>query len=129
MSYHSEEFPKLEIFADMLYEEDGETYIKTEYGTWAIVPVCEGFFQSQGCPVSPLFAALVLNCILRKIQPELEERAKHQLTVENEKGNDLNCSVGLIMACVDDVNALIHHDNVEFFLNRFDELAKPKGGS
>jgi hypothetical protein len=37
--------PKARNFAVMLCEEDGETYIKTEDGTWAMVPVCEGFSQ------------------------------------------------------------------------------------
>jgi hypothetical protein len=34
------EFPSLEGFADKLYEEDGETYIKMEDG-WAVIPVTE----------------------------------------------------------------------------------------
>lgn len=37
--------PKARNFAVMLCEEDRETYIKTEDGTWAMVPVCEGFSQ------------------------------------------------------------------------------------
>ena len=43
-------------------------------GTWAIIGVEEGF--SQGCPLSPVFVALVLNVILKKIQPELEQGTK-----------------------------------------------------
>ena len=46
----------------MLYEEDGETYVRMGDGSWAVIDVTEGF--SQGCPLSPVFAALVLNTIL-----------------------------------------------------------------
>ena len=39
-------------------------------GSWSVIAVEEGF--SIGCPLSPVFVALVLNVILKKIQPELE---------------------------------------------------------
>eukprot|EP00956_Cyclotella_meneghiniana_P032064 scaffold86358_cov47-Cyclotella_meneghiniana.AAC.5 len=99
------DFPALESFADMLYEEDGETYVRMGDGSWAIIPVTEGF--SQGCPLSPVFAALVLNAIITKIQPELEARARTRLR-NGEKGDDGKGSVALLMAFV--------------------ELAEPRGG-
>ena len=78
----------------------------------APLPVTEGF--AQGCPVSLLFAAIVLNSILRKIQPMLEARAKERLR-NNDAGEDSQSTLGLIMAYVDDVNILLHHEDVEFF--------------
>ncbi len=59
LSIVATEFPRIEAFTDMLYKESGETYVKMEDGSWAIIKVEEGF--SQGCPVSPVFAAIVLN--------------------------------------------------------------------
>lgn len=56
-------FPTLEPFADLLYDGIGETIVKLEDGTWTSIFVREGF--SQGCPVSPIFAAIVLNEILQ----------------------------------------------------------------
>ena len=100
----------------MLYEESGETYAKIEDGSWAIIKVEEGFFQ--GCPVSPVFAAIVLNVILRKIQPQLETRARSRLS-EGHPGDDGQGTLGLFMAYVDDVNVLLHHNDVEFFLDEF----------
>ncbi len=41
------DFPSLEGFADMLYDEDGETYVIMEDGSWSVIPVTEGF--AQGC--------------------------------------------------------------------------------
>eukprot|EP00956_Cyclotella_meneghiniana_P026978 scaffold59555_cov23-Cyclotella_meneghiniana.AAC.1 len=102
-------FPTLEGFADMLYEEDGQTYVRMGDGSWTVIGVKEGF--SQGCPLSPVFAALVLNSILTKLQPELDARAKARLAAGDE-GDDGHGSVGLVMAYVDDVNALLHHDDV-----------------
>eukprot|EP00956_Cyclotella_meneghiniana_P026933 scaffold59456_cov45-Cyclotella_meneghiniana.AAC.1 len=119
------DFPALERLADMLYEEDGETYVRMGDGSWAIIPVTEGF--SQGCPLSPVFAALVLNAIIKTIQPELEARAKARLS-KGEKGDDGKGSVALLMAYVDDVNILLHHEDIHWFLNRFVELAEPRGG-
>ena len=110
------DFPALESFADMLYEEDGETYVRMGDGSWAIIPVTEGF--SQGCPLSPVFAALVLNAIIKTIHPELEARAKARLR-RGDKGDDGRGSVALLMAYVDDVNILLHHEDVHWFLNRF----------
>ena len=67
----STKFPTLEHFADLIYDGAGETWVKMENGTWKVIPVQEGF--AQGCPASPVFAALVLNDILSKIQSELDQ--------------------------------------------------------
>ena len=88
----SNDFPALEHFADMLYEEDGETYVRMGDGSWSVIDVTEGF--SQGCPLSPVFAALVLNSILRQLQPQLEARAKSRLA-RGDKGDDGKGSIGL----------------------------------
>eukprot|EP00956_Cyclotella_meneghiniana_P012688 scaffold18030_cov64-Cyclotella_meneghiniana.AAC.2 len=121
----ADEFPSLERFTDMLYEEHGETYVRMGDGTWAVIGVEEGF--SQGCPLSPVFAALVLNVILKKLQPELEQRAKDRKD-RGDFGDDRRGSIGLLMAYVDDVNALLDHRDVKWFLDRFVELANPRGG-
>eukprot|EP00956_Cyclotella_meneghiniana_P037754 scaffold143726_cov74-Cyclotella_meneghiniana.AAC.5 len=118
-------FPALEGFADMLYEENGHTYVRMGDGSWATIEVEEGF--AQGCPLSPVFAALVLNAILSQLQPELNARAAARLKA-GDAGDDGMGSIGLVMAYVDDVNALLHHDDVNWFLKRFVELATPRGG-
>ena len=120
----AEEFNTLEGFADLLYEEAGETFVKLENGTWKIISVEEGF--SQGCPCSPLFAALVLNIILRRLQRELDTKSQARQLI-GDKGDDGKGTVTLTAAYVDDCNSLIHLGDVEFFLNRFRELAEPLG--
>eukprot|EP00956_Cyclotella_meneghiniana_P026337 scaffold56674_cov56-Cyclotella_meneghiniana.AAC.2 len=72
------------------------------------------------------FAALVLNVILRTL--ELEARAEERFNT-GDTGDDSKGSIGLLlMAYVHDVNALLHHDDVNWFLKRFVELAQPRGG-
>ena len=56
------EFPELQDFIHMLYQDKGATFVHKDDGTWASIPVPEGF--SQGYPASHLFTALVLNYIL-----------------------------------------------------------------
>ena len=119
-------FPTLEPFADLIYDGKGEQYVKLEDGTWNIIEVHEGF--SQGCPASPVFAAIVLNIILREIQKGLDSRAISRKSDFGNHGDDGLGTLGLILAYVDDVNALLHHLDVKFFLDKFNELATPLGG-
>jgi hypothetical protein len=71
----AERFPTLEPFTDLIYDSKGKTFIRKEDGSWVIIKVNKGF--SQGCPASPVFAAIVLHDILSTIQPKLEQRAAH----------------------------------------------------
>ena len=111
----AEEFSTLEGFADLLHDTAAETFVKFENGSWRVIMVEEGF--SQGCPCSPLFAAIVLNTILRKLQRELDEKSTLRLKKGNI-GDDSRGTVALALtaAYVDDVNALVNTKDVEFFL-------------
>lgn len=53
------DFPELQDFIDMLYQDDVETLVQKDDSPQKSIPLREGF--SQVCPASPLFAALVLN--------------------------------------------------------------------
>jgi hypothetical protein len=77
--------------------------MRLENGEWHIIAVTEGF--SQGCPVSPVCAALVLHDILSKIKPELERRAI-QRKAAVDLGDDGHSSVGFSLAYMDAVNAV-----------------------
>jgi hypothetical protein len=120
----SAKFPTLEAFADVIYEDSGQTFVRLENGEWEIISVTEGF--TQGCPVSPVFAAIVLNDILSTIQKELNLRAE-QRRVKGEPGDDNLGTLDIILAYVDDCNVLLHHEDVLFFLDRFKQLAEPLG--
>ena len=84
----------------------------------------EGF--SQGCPASPLFAALVLNYILHKINNDLIRLATTRKL--NDEGLDnIYGGIPLILAYVDDVNALVPTRDVNLFLELFKKYGKPLG--
>ena len=51
--------PGLELFADCLYADFGRTCVKKDDISWFHIAVEETF--PQGCPASPVFAALVLR--------------------------------------------------------------------
>ncbi|KAL7501910.1 hypothetical protein ACHAXN_000070 [Cyclotella atomus] len=107
----SEKFPTLEAYSDLIYDGKGETFVRLENGQWTVIPVSEGF--SQGCPASPVF----IN------YPTRTEQRK----ALGDTGDDGLGSIGLILAYVDDVNVMLHHDDIEYFLRRFIELGGPLG--
>ena len=117
-------FPELENFADMLYEKDGRTAVKLHDGRWTYLSVCEGF--AQGCPMSPVFAAIVLNEILTAINRDLEQRSAERKRA-GIWGDDAKGSVAIILAYVDDVNMLVPLEDVEFVLQKFKEYGEPLG--
>ena len=117
-------FPTLEPFADCLYDDFGQTIIKRSDGTFESIPVQEGF--SQGCPASPVFAALVLNRILQKVYTDMLNTVKLRVN-NNNIGDDGRGGVPIIMSYVDDVNALIPLEDVETFLELFNKYGIPLG--
>ena len=117
-------FPELEPFADCLYDDFGQTLIKRSDGTFESIPVEEGF--SQGCPASPVFAALVLNRILQKVYADMLTTVKNRVA-NYDTGDDGRGGVPIIMSYVDDVNALIPLSDVETFLTLFNKYGAPWG--
>jgi len=118
------EFPHLLPFTNMIYEDYHTAKFKDESNTWQQFEVYEGF--TQGCPLSPLFAGIVLTHILQKINQELLERASSRLQ-NNQLHDDGRGGEPIIMAYVDDTNCLLPIEDVHFFLKRFEELGIPLG--
>ena len=71
-------YPELQSFADLLYEQNGKTGVKMADGSWNYIPVQEGF--SQGCPMSPVFAALVLGELLQEMDTHFRLKAASRLS-------------------------------------------------
>jgi hypothetical protein len=103
-------YPSLSPFAETLYAEPGYSIVKRSDGTWTIIPVTEGF--SQGCPFSPIFAAIVLNEILTELQDLLNSLASQRLEL-GIKGDDNKGTLGFILAYVDDCKAMVALQDVE----------------
>ena len=113
------EFPELEAFVDSLYADPGQQMVRCADGTWASLPVEEGF--SQGCPFSPIFAALVLTVILIKTNRVLCIRAQRRLA----SGSSMDDTQGgrpITLGYVDDCNILLPVQDVELFLQLFEHF-------
>jgi len=118
------EFPHLLPFTNMIYQDFHTAKFKDESNTWQEFTVTEGF--TQGCPLSPLFAGIVLTHILRQIHTELMDRANKRLQ-NNQLLDDGNGGAPIIMAYVDDTNCLLPIEDVHYFLQRFKDLGIPLG--
>ena len=118
----AEEFPRLQPFVDSLYEEEGRTVVKLANGDWASIPVREGF--SQGCPLSPILAAIVLNYILKQVDAKLHAKAARRPKKSSDDGLGGRT---ISLAYVDDANFLVPLEDVKDLLTTFREIAEPLG--
>ena len=118
------DFPELTPLADMLYKEPGYQMVRKVDGTWVAIPVEEGF--SQGCPLSPIFAAIVLNYILRKVHRDLTLKSIKRASDGNLHDDGIG-GAPIILAYVDDTNVLIPLEDVEDFLYLFNKYGNPLG--
>ena len=120
----SQEFPQLEDYTDLLYEVPGKTVVKKGDGTWEGIPVEEGF--TQGCPLSPVFAGMVLRHLTSKIHihllQEVIARIRKKLKMDDERG-----AVPIAMGYVDNVNALITVKDAAEYLRLFEEIGGQLG--
>jgi hypothetical protein len=64
--------------------------------------------------------------ILSKIQPELEAWALQRKAAGDLADNRLGW-ISFSLAYIDDANTMLHHQDVDYFLNRFKTLGKPFG--
>ena len=79
-----QEFPHLTAFVDYLYESPGNTYLKMSDGSWESIEVAEGF--AQGCPLSPILAAIVLDRLLKNINKKLVDKARKRDKASSDDG-------------------------------------------
>ena len=123
----AESYPELESFADLLYADFGTTCVKRDDGSWFRISVEEGF--AQGCPASPVFAAIVLRHILKKVERDMLEHIDLRNSFgESARDHDdgMGC-IPIVMAYVDDVNCLLHLRDVKPFLDSFKKHGEPLG--
>ena len=122
------DFPNLLPFTDMLYASKGQTMVKLKDGSWEIISAEEGF--SQGCPISPILAGIVLNHVLRILDKLLKRWAynRHRKNVGYETpSDDGQGSILTILGYMDAVSALVHIGDAAFFVEHFKKLGLPLG--
>jgi hypothetical protein len=65
--------PKILPLTTLFYEQAGTVHHKWSDGTWHTLLMEEGV--SQGCPLSPIFALLVVANLLQPLDIKLHQRA------------------------------------------------------
>ena len=118
-------FPELVPLATILYGLSGKAHYRWHDGSWRWFDMDEG--ANQGCPLSGMFASLVLHHVLVPLDMELQQRAADRLA-NNDRGDDGHGSVATIMSYVDDVTGSVPHVDMAFFERRFKHHAEPLGG-
>jgi hypothetical protein len=81
---------------------------------------------SQGCPLSPIFAPLVVACLLKHLDQLLKARATYRLNNDNP-GNNGAGGITHLLDYVDDISPCVPHEDLEFLCNHFNILGKPLG--
>ena len=117
-----ERFPDIMPLVIMLYAQPGDVFFKWEDGSWRTERMEEGV--NQGCPLSSILAALVLNEVLRPLTKQLNARAARRLSasggstpLDDNTGGQTHPE-----ACVDDCGATVPLEDVEFFVETFNNL-------
>ena len=97
-----------------------KTVVKEGHGTWEWIPIEEGF--TQGCPLSPVFAGMVLHHITSNIHTHILQviaRIRKKLKMDDECG-----AVSIVMRYVDNANALVTIEDTAGYLRLFEEGGK-----
>ena len=115
--------PLLALF-DLLYAADTNNWYQDHEGNNHTLNQPEGF--SQGCPLSPLFACLVLSALTATVNKTLStralERIRQHITADDNLGG-----VSHTASVMDDTSVCLLHEDLLPFLNEFDSLGKPYG--
>jgi hypothetical protein len=120
----SQHFPSLLPFFDAICNSDNKCWYINHLSKWDCFLQTEGF--AQGCPLSPLFASLVLTEVLRPLQQELALRATTRFR-QGFQGDDLQGSCAATSAYFDDSNSAVAFEDSYFYLTHFMALGKPHG--
>jgi len=117
-------FPHLADVTSLLLNEPTVCYYLNPDGKWKYFLQEEGL--PQGCPFSPVFAALVLHTIIEKLDKKLRHRAQtrklKKILLDDKEGGITN-----LLAYVDDLNAVVPHEDCLFFCTQFKKLANALG--
>jgi hypothetical protein len=120
----ADSFPEILPLATLFYEQAGTVHHKWADGTWRTLLMEEGV--SQGCPLSPIFASLVVANLLQPLDIELQERAATRLR-NGDPGDDGFGGITHLLGYVDDVSACTPLADLKFLCDRFATIGAPIG--
>ena len=104
MGIISLDFLELLPLAHLLYGDPGTVHHRWEDGSWRTIQMLDGV--SQGCLLLAIFAALVLDRVLRLLDALLCQQANACL-LYGDCGDDGHGSIAHLIGWVDDVTARV----------------------
>ena len=107
----TDSFPEILPVTTLFYEQAGTVHHKWADGTWRTLLMVEGV--SQGCPLSPIFASLVVSTLLQPLDIELREQAATRLR-NGDPGDDGFGGITHLLGYVDDVSACVPLKDLQF---------------
>jgi hypothetical protein len=112
------------LITTLFYEHAGTVQYKWADGTWRTLLMEEGV--SQGCPLSPIFASLVVANLLQPLDIELRKRATARL-LKGDPGDDGFGCITHLLGYVDGVSVCIPLADLQFLCDRFATIGAPLG--
>jgi hypothetical protein len=117
-------FPELLPLTKLLYDDPGTVHHKWTDNTWHTLLMDEG--STQGCPLSPIFGALVVARLLKPIDTTLRARAAERLAAGNP--HDDNCGgITNLLAFMDDISTVTPLEDLLYLCQQMDTKGRPLG--
>ena len=111
-------FPELHAFTTLLYVEPGEVHYKWKDTTWKSLYIEEGI--SQGCPLSLIFATLVLHQVSQPLAKQLQQRAKARHDNNKNNNGDERCSsLTHLFAYMDSISSTVAHKDLKLSAQKY----------
>jgi hypothetical protein len=120
----NKDFPELSGLAHLIYAKSGDVFFEWNQVSWKLLQMDEGI--NQGCPLSPIFGTLVLHCVLKPLEEQLQQSAAACLA-NSIPGNDGFESLAHLFTYMDDISSTIALEDVQFFCEEIDKLGTPHG--
>lgn len=113
---------------NLLYKTPNKCWYINPNNTYDSFQQCKGF--AQGCPLSPVFASLVLAVAFKPIIKQLKIRAAKRAKTalpHTSKGDDGRGSASLPLSYFDDTTATPPYIDIPFLLKKIQTLGPPHG--
>ena len=88
-------FLELVPLVDLLYDTNREVFFRWKDGSWHQITTNKG--ANQGCPLFAIFAALVLDRVIRPIDGQLKAQAATRLTSGDKRDDSLVLEVSELL--------------------------------
>ena len=117
-------FPELLPLTKLFYSNPGNVFHKWVDGEWKILHMEEG--SSQGCPLSPILAALVVVRLLKPIDHSLRQRALQRFEAGILHDDNYGGRTHLL-GFLDDISTLVPLEDLLFLCDQFKQRGIPLG--